>query len=125
MRAVIAATRDRILAAADRGQGNLVGNAAKFSNPGSPIGLQALPSAGGAVVVEVRDRGWGITAEDLSRIFQKYRRGGVPDGEQRPNGIGVGLYLCQRIIEAHGSTIAVQSQPGRGSSFSFQLEPAT
>jgi signal transduction histidine kinase len=101
---------------------NLVGNAAKFSDPGMPIVIQALPAQNGSVILEVRDRGWGIHADDRGRIFRKYERG-RGDG-RRSNGLGVGLYLCQRIVEAHGSTIAVESEPGKGSSFCFELERA-
>ncbi|MDX6550653.1 MAG: hypothetical protein QOJ31_1337, partial [Gaiellales bacterium] len=54
---------------------NLVGNAAKFSNPGSPIGLRASPWEQNRVLVEVSDKGWGIAEGDLRRIFEKYRRG--------------------------------------------------
>jgi signal transduction histidine kinase len=99
---------------------NLVGNAAKFSDPGMPIAVQALPGQNGSVIVEVRDRGWGIRSDDRNRIFTKYGRASR-DG-RRGNGLGIGLYLCRRIVEAHGSSIVVESEPGKGSSFSFQLE---
>jgi signal transduction histidine kinase len=100
---------------------NLVGNAAKFSNPGSPIGLRASPTEKDCVAVEVSDQGWGIAEGDLSRIFEKYRRGSLHDGPL-PGGLGVGLYLSQRIIEAHGSRIDVESEPGKGSTFRFELK---
>jgi len=103
---------------------NLVGNAAKFSNPGSPIALRATPSDAGSVAVAVSDQGWGIADRDLGRIFQKYGRGGGANG-QRPSGLGLGLYLSQRIIAAHGSRIVVDSQPGKGSTFMFELMLAT
>ena len=99
---------------------NLVGNAAKFSNPGSPIGLRASPSEADCVAVEVSDEGWGIADGDLGRIFEKYRRGSV-DGP-RPGGLGVGLYISQRIVEAHESRIEVESEPGKGSTFRFELK---
>jgi signal transduction histidine kinase len=101
---------------------NLVGNAAKFSNPGSPVGLRASQSDENAVSVEVVDQGWGIAQDDLSRIFEKYRRGSLHDGPL-PSGLGVGLYLSQRIVEAHGSRIHVESEPGKGSTFRFELNP--
>jgi signal transduction histidine kinase len=102
---------------------NLVGNAAKFSNPGSPVGLKASPSEENLVSVEVIDQGWGIAEDDLSRIFEKYRRGSLHDGPL-PSGLGVGLYLSQRIVEAHGSHIHVESEPGKGSTFRFELKSA-
>jgi signal transduction histidine kinase len=101
---------------------NLVGNAAKFSDPGMPIAIQALPARNGSVILEVRDRGWGIHADDRGRIFRKYGR--APIEGHRAGGLGIGLYLCQRIVEAHGSSIELESQPGKGSSFSFELERA-
>ena len=100
---------------------NLVSNAAKFSNPGSPIGLRATPLGEDSVAVEVIDQGWGIAEGDRSRIFEKYRRGSLHDGPL-PSGLGVGLYLSQRIVEAHGSRIDVESEPGKGSTFRFELK---
>jgi signal transduction histidine kinase len=73
------------------------------------------------VGVEVTDEGWGIDKSDLPRIFEKYRRGS-PHGGPRPGGLGVGLYLSQRIVEAHGSRIDVESEPGKGSTFRFELK---
>jgi signal transduction histidine kinase len=99
---------------------NLVSNAAKFSNPGSPIGLRASPSEADCVTVEVRDEGWGITEGDLGRIFEKYRRGST-DGPT-PGGLGIGLYISQRIVEAHESRIEVESEAGKGSTFRFELK---
>jgi signal transduction histidine kinase len=100
---------------------NLVGNAAKFSNPGSPIRLRASPSEENRVAMEVSDQGWGIVESDLCRIFEKYRRGSAGDGPM-PGGLGVGLYLSQRIIGAHDSRIEVESEPGKGSTFRFELK---
>ncbi|MDX6548354.1 MAG: two-component system, OmpR family, phosphate regulon sensor histidine kinase PhoR, partial [Gaiellales bacterium] len=102
---------------------NLVSNAAKFSDPGSPIALRAARSDSG-VWISVSDQGWGIVEADLERIFEKYRRGN-PDGNRRPSGLGVGLYISQRIIEAHGSQIEVESEPGQGTSFRFALQAAS
>jgi signal transduction histidine kinase len=69
----------------------------------------------------VIDQGWGIAEGDRSRIFEKYRRGSLHDGPL-PSGLGVGLYLSQRIVEAHGSRIDVESEPGKGSTFRFELQ---
>jgi signal transduction histidine kinase len=76
------------------------------------------------VWISVSDQGWGIVEADLERIFEKYRRGN-PDGNRRPSGLGVGLYISQRIIEAHGSQIEVESEPGQGTSFRFALQAAS
>jgi signal transduction histidine kinase len=99
---------------------NLVANAAKFSNPGSPISLEASLGDAGAVRLTVRDQGWGISDSDRGRIFEKYQRG-TPEGGCRTGGLGLGLYLCRRIVEAHGASIEVDSLPGKGSSFWFEL----
>jgi signal transduction histidine kinase len=99
---------------------NLLTNAAKYSPPGTPITLRAS-CQGDRVHIEVIDRGDGIHPEDLSRIFEKFGRGRDQVGRRSP-GIGVGLYLSRRIIEAHGSELTVDSTLGVGSVFAFALE---
>ena len=98
---------------------NLLDNAAKYSLVGTPIELSAARE-GGRVRIAVADRGQGIDDEDLPRIFEKFGRGRASMAHGTP-GIGVGLYLSRRILRAHGSDIAVQTAPGVGSVFSFQL----
>ncbi|AKQ69743.1 Sensory box histidine kinase [Myxococcus hansupus] len=98
---------------------NLLSNAAKYSPDGGPITVRAQLQKG-QVVVSVKDQGPGLTEEDAAHVFDKYyrtRKGGTVDVK----GLGLGLYICRLIIEAHGGRIWVESAPGQGSTFSFSL----
>ncbi len=99
---------------------NLLSNAAKYSPPGAPIEIRAI-RIGRRVRIEVADNGYGIHPEDLNRIFEKFGRGRDQSG-QRVHGVGLGLYLCRRIVRAHGSELHVESTLGVGSVFGFDLE---
>jgi signal transduction histidine kinase len=99
---------------------NLLTNAAKYSPPGTPITLRTT-RRGGHILIEVVDRGYGIHPDDVSRIFEKFSRGRDVGGEKRA-GVGLGLYLSRRIVRAHGSELTVDSTPGRGCIFGFELE---
>jgi signal transduction histidine kinase len=99
---------------------NLVGNAVKYT-PGPGRIVVGLASTRGDVTLSVADDGYGIAAADLPRLFTKYvrlhRDKGVP-------GTGLGLYISRAIVEAHGGAIAVESAPGRGSTFTVSLPRA-
>jgi signal transduction histidine kinase len=98
---------------------NLLGNALKFTPRGGRIGVtaRALP---GELLVEIRDSGVGIPAEHLNRIFDRFYRVPLPDGE-RVEGTGLGLSICKAIVEEHGGRIWAESVVGTGSTFSFTL----
>ena len=98
---------------------NLCVNAAKFA-PGTPIDL-AVRSEGNEAVLSVADRGVGIAAEDLDRIFGKFERA-APSDEY--GGLGLGLYVVREVVRAFGGRIEVQSQPGQGSTFTVRLPGA-
>lgn len=102
---------------------NLLGNAAKYSPAGSVVrvGLEVFPAE---VVISVRDEGIGIAPDDLPRIFEPFRRRGTSHATLP--GIGLGLFVSRRIVEAHGGRVEVQSAPGQGSTFRVHLprEPA-
>ena len=109
---------------ADRGRivqvlGNLLSNAARHSPDGSPIRVSAAPD-GVHVEVSVSDRGRGLSAEQLPRLFRKFSRS---DGDDRGvGGSGLGLAICKGIVEAHGGRIRAESDgPGLGARFSFTL----
>lgn len=99
---------------------NLLSNAVKFSPAASTILVQ-LTSDGNTARVEVIDQGPGIASEDLSRLFEKFQQIESPDSRIR-GGTGLGLAVCKAIIEAHGGKVGVTSQPGKGSTFWFELE---
>ena len=99
--------------------GNLLDNAAKYSEPPSPVTL-ALSAEGGGAVLEVGDRGIGIAAEDLPRLFTPFFR--TDRSRARgTGGTGLGLALARRIAEAHGGTITARSAPGEGTMFRVRL----
>ncbi len=101
--------------------GNMLENAAKYSEPKTPIFVSA-ERRGNFVSVSVADRGLGIDPMEQSLIFDKFYRArnrivGAP-------GTGMGLAIARSIVEAHGGTISVTSQPGQGSVFTFTLPVA-
>ena len=99
---------------------NLLSNAAKYSPRGTPIHITTT-CVDRYIRIEVVDQGFGILPEDQERIFQRFGRG---SSHQRLliGGTGLGLYVSRRILEAHGSTVTVNSTPGEGSVFGFELE---
>jgi PAS domain S-box-containing protein len=100
---------------------NLLSNAAKYSPDGTPIELRTAPGATpGRVRIEVADRGSGIHPDDAARIFEKFGRGRDRDG-RKVAGTGLGLYLSKRILQAHGSELTLDTEPGGGSVFGFEL----
>jgi signal transduction histidine kinase len=95
---------------------NLVENAIKYSDTG-PIHITAGDSDGKLDLI-VADEGIGIDASRLPGLFD----GPAPPGQHAaPSGTGLGLLLTKKLVEAHGGTIAVESRPGAGSSFTVQL----
>ena len=99
---------------------NLLSNAAKYSPEGTPIELRATLD-GRKVCVEVIDRGDGIDRRDIRRIFEKFGRGQDARRQNVP-GLGLGLYLSRRLVQAHGSELSVRSTSGVGSVFALELE---
>jgi signal transduction histidine kinase len=91
---------------------NLLDNAAKYSEPPAPVALAARTAAGSAIL-EVRDRGIGIAAADLPRLFTPFFR--TDRSRARgTGGVGLGLALARRIVEAHGGRIEAESAEGTG-----------
>jgi signal transduction histidine kinase len=98
---------------------NLLENAAKYSEPGTPIVVEGRIESQ-AVAVRVIDRGIGLTPEQASHVFDKFYR--VDSGLTRATeGTGLGLALSYGVIEAHQGTMTVDSTPGVGSIFTFTL----
>ena len=98
---------------------NLVDNAVKYTPPGSSVTVTAR-RAGNLAEVQVADTGGGIPDEEKAKLFEKFYCGNHKIADHRRS-LGLGLYLCKVIIEAHGGTIGVTDNQPRGSIFSFTL----
>jgi signal transduction histidine kinase len=96
---------------------NLLENAIKYTRSGDWIAVSAIQSEG-KMVVTVQDSGPGISESDRERIFQKFTR---LQREGRSKGLGLGLAFCRLAVEAHGGKIWVESEQGKGSTFTFTL----
>ncbi len=101
---------------------NLIDNAVKYSEPRRSVSVRA-ERAGTGVTISVADTGFGIPAEDIPRIFERFYR---VDRERsrEAGGTGLGLAIVKHIVEAHGGRVAVESAAGKGSTFSFSLPAA-
>jgi K+-sensing histidine kinase KdpD len=97
---------------------NLLKNALQVSPEEATVYLRAVAGEG-EVTIEVEDCGWGISKEDLERIFQPYFRTETAKGQY--SGHGLGLALCKIIVEAHGGRIYAVSDLGRGTTFRVVL----
>ena len=99
---------------------NLLDNAVKFSEPGDAIELEGASDASGGLVLRVRDHGIGIAAEDLGRVFEPFFRGDR-SRTRATGGVGLGLAIARRIVEAHGGSITVESGPNSGTCFTVSI----
>jgi PAS domain S-box-containing protein len=96
---------------------NLLSNAVKYG-AGKPVKVEFGPREGGRAFVTVRDGGIGIEPADQPLIFERFERA---VSSRNYGGLGLGLYIVKRIVEAHGGTIVVESTPGDGSTFTVEL----
>jgi len=131
---IIAAQQDRVameisdllptvkvdLPSLDRVMTNLLSNALKYSDPDTPVVIRAW-AEGNQVIISVTDRGRGISPADLPHIFTRFYRAA---GERKTEGIGLGLYIVSQLVQAMGGQIRAESEPGKGSTFSFTLPVA-
>jgi PAS domain S-box-containing protein len=96
---------------------NLLQNATKYSPAESEIVVSGRTD-GDFVITEITDRGRGISADDQGKLFQLFRRLETPS---QTKGVGLGLVVCKRLVEAQGGWIKLESELGQGSTFSFAL----
>lgn len=111
----VRADRERLETALDA----LMENAVKATDEGSSILVGCLED-GDRLVLEVADEGRGISAEDLPRIFEPFSKI-EPDRARRNGGTGLGLSIAKAIVDAHGGSIAVESEEGHGATFRIRL----
>lgn len=116
---VVMADPDRIVQAIV----NLLSNALKFAPPNSVVSIEAGRNGNGAVAVSVRDQGKGIPQEKIGLLFRKFQQIDGSDTRRVP-GTGLGLAITKALVELHGGSIDVWSQPGVGTHFTITL-PAT
>ncbi len=103
---------------------NLLSNAIRYSKPGTSVSVRGRSIVGAGhhfVEVAVVDTGPGVVPSDRERIFEPYVRAA---DDHKSGGLGLGLAICKRIVDAHGGTIAVCDEPGWGSRFTFTLPGA-
>lgn len=99
---------------------NLIGNAIKFQPAGAKpcVHISASPTTAGRQQIQIKDNGIGIDAQQLDSVFTMFRRLHTSDDYA---GTGIGLSICQKIVELHGGSIWAESEPGAGTSFFFDL----
>ena len=110
---VVVADRTRL----EQVAANLLDNAVKYTPAGGRVDVE-VRGANGLALLRVRDTGPGIPADEVPRIFDRLFRG---DTRRTERGLGLGLSLVKAIVEAHGGTVEVSSEPGRGSVFTVAL----
>jgi signal transduction histidine kinase len=120
--AIQAVTAPELVVQVDRNRlrqvlANLLDNAIKYTPSGGRVEIRA-GLENGAAVLEVKDTGAGIPAEELPRIWDRLYRG---DKSRSTRGLGLGLSLVKAIVQAHGGEVGVQSAPGAGSTFTLRL----
>ncbi len=102
---------------------NLLGNAVKFSRPGDVVHVEALRSGTGTVLFRVLDQGVGMSPEVRANLFRIDRQN-TQQGTLGESGTGLGLVLCQTLLEQHGSGLRIETAPGSGTAVSFELNEA-
>ncbi len=102
---------------------NLISNAVKYSPKGGKVGVHVGDRSDEFVVFSVSDEGIGIATEHVDRLFKKFSRIETLETSDI-KGSGLGLWICSEIVRAHGGKIWVESEVGKGSTFSFTLKKA-
>jgi signal transduction histidine kinase len=98
---------------------NYLSNAIKYSPSDTFVTINVKKATEG-VTFSVKDQGQGISPKNQKKLFKKFGKAGSrPTGKEKATGLG--LFICKNIIEKHGGKVAVKSQQGKGSTFSFTL----
>jgi len=97
---------------------NYLSNAIKYSSEPHPVYIDVVKGED-AITVSVKDQGIGIDKADQANLFGKFYR--ATQSSSKYQGLGMGLYICAEIIEKHGGTYGVESEPGEGATFYFTL----
>lgn len=98
---------------------NFIDNALFYSKPGGKIRIELLKKQN-EVTLKIKDNGIGVPAQEKSRIFTKFYRASNAR-KQRPDGTGIGLFMAQKVVVAHGGSVIFESAEGKGSTFGFHL----
>jgi K+-sensing histidine kinase KdpD len=101
---------------------NVLTNADKYSPSSEPIEVTAEAAEGGGVAVRVRDHGEGLSEKAMERIFDAFYR--APGARNKASGMGLGLAVCRRVMEAQGGKIWAETRPEGGCDFVFTVPPA-
>jgi signal transduction histidine kinase len=96
---------------------NLIGNAIKYSPAPTPIVVEIAPCEEGNVEIAVTDRGRGIDSADIPHVFEEFWRAEATS----ERGSGLGLFIVKEIVDAHGGSVAVESEPGEGTTVRVRL----
>jgi signal transduction histidine kinase len=97
---------------------NLLDNAVKYSGDSPNVHVEV--EAGNQVAIRVRDQGAGIPKAEKNRIFRKFTRGSSAE-RFGIRGTGIGLAMVKHIVDAHGGKVLIESEPGKGSTFTIRL----
>jgi signal transduction histidine kinase len=97
---------------------NLLDNAMKYSGASRTVRIEV--EGGSRVVIRIRDRGFGIPLSERHQILRKFTRGSAAKAHGI-KGTGIGLAMVKHIVDAHGGEIFIESEPGKGSTFTIQL----
>lgn len=101
---------------------NILVNALTHNPPDTEVTMSVGTGKDGGAVIAVRDNGVGMSEAERTKLFDRYYRG--TNTQEKPEGSGLGLAIAQQIIQLHGGTVAVESQPGQGTEITITLPPA-
>jgi signal transduction histidine kinase len=98
---------------------NLIANAVNYTDQGTVT--CRLHISDGEIMISVIDTGAGIPDDECDQVFDKFHQGSRAGAKNRGKGTGLGLTICKHIVEYHKGRIWIESEPGKGSTFSFTL----